>query len=117
MPSIESLQQKQQKSLSQLAEEIRQTCRAVVDDGKESVFAAGRRGERAIGEWLATVRQTKEALIRDVAPAVPKRRNPLLEDPAASLRGDLTRIHVMRVKGDRGTMQDALIRSSRRAGR
>ncbi|SDU07760.1 hypothetical protein SAMN05444156_1827 [Verrucomicrobium sp. GAS474] len=93
-----------------LSEEIRSVCRVVAEEGKESIFTLRKGGDRAIGEWLMSVRQAKEP-IRSFQP--PK-RSKRLEDFAATLRGDLTRVHVMRVKGGRGTMQDAVVRSTLR---
>ena len=92
--------------IKRLGEEIRQVCRTVAEEGKESVFSVRRGAERAIGEWLVSVRQTKDA---SILPSRPLRSR--LSDDFAS-RGDLTRVHVMRVKGNRGTMQDALVRTS-----
>jgi hypothetical protein len=92
--------------LKRLGEEIRMVCRTVAEDGKESVFSARRGAERAIGEWLISVRQTKEAPAASFRPA----RHRISDD--FSLRGDLTRVHVMKVKKERGTMQDALVRTT-----
>ena len=93
--------------IKRLGEEIRQVCRTVAEEGKESVFSVRRGAERAIGEWLVSVRQTKDA---SILPARSALRSRLSDD--FSSRGDLTRVHVMKVKGNRGTMQDALVRTT-----
>ena len=99
-------------SLKRLGEEIRQVCRVVADEGKASVFSVRRSGERAIGEWLSTVRQSREAAAHTQQPVVRRRSRSFEESSFASSRGDLTRVHVMRVKGGRGTMQDAVVRTT-----
>jgi len=93
--------------IQRINEEIRAACRVVAEEGKQSVFSVRKAGERAIGEWLTAVRQPRE-----IPRPVPMRSKRLQEE-ADALRGDLTRVHVMKVKGGRGTMQDAIVRSSR----
>jgi hypothetical protein len=57
-----------------------------------------------LGEWLGIVRQPREGF----APRLrPRRSLSTLDEP----RGDLSRTHIMRLKGERAHLDDGISRS------
>ncbi len=93
-------------SLQRLGEEVRAACRTAGKSGDASPRpAAGHRV--ALGEWLESVRQPRGEF---ASLAVRPRRAAFAP---AEPRGDLSRTHIMRLKGERAHLEDGLDRSRR----
>lgn len=99
--------------LERLGKEVRSACRAAVDsvssaEGIPSGVSASRvvPHRLALGEWLDAVRQPRQ---EGGSHRFPRRGPSALDEP----RGDLSRTHIMRLKGERAHLDDGITRSSR----
>ncbi len=100
-------------NMRRLREEVRSACRSVVGSPASPgesvhghVFSPSHRV--ALGEWLGAIRQPRGEVSSLVLRA---RRAGALSSDAP--RGDLSRTHIMRLKGERAHLEDGLDRSRR----
>lgn len=93
--------------LHRLGEEIRAACRQVANRAPAPSHQAAPLSH-PIGEWLGSVRQPggEFAALRHA----PRSPDSLRAREQAEPRGDLTRTRVTRIKGNRGSLYDAVTR-------
>lgn len=100
--------------LQRLSDDVRSACRAAVSGSSAGTPSAHAPSHRvALGEWLGAVRQPRGEFAPLALVSPRARRAQLAALETETSRGDLSRTHIMRLKGDRAHLEDGLDRSRR----
>ena len=99
-------------NMRRLGEEVRSACRSVAGSpASEEASVHGHLSPShrvALGEWLGAIRQPRG----EFSSLAPRSRREGIASVDAP-RGDLSRTHIMRLKGERAHLEDGLDRSRR----